>query len=745
VTCAAPKGEPLAHSARGEGLAQTYRAHISEVRRQAVKNAEAATHFYGGNRKAFIAAVTQASTYHDLGKLDEANQQVLRRKSREALPVAHEDAGVALLLGRALHEAAVLVAGHHAGLFSQSDEMAKRDRLLRNLQVADHVDKYLERYESAHRATMEEDLPATTDGGSVQRCGLTRRLALSCLVDADHGNTAAHYGGEVDAVPPCRQWAKRLGCLDAYVASLPPGKTAAQRRRNVLRRKVYDACREAEIGPRLRACEAPVGSGKTTAIMAHLLRVAIERQLRHIIVVLPFTNIIRQSVQVYRNALVLPGEHPEKVIAEHHHQADFDNLDLRQLATLWRAPIVVTTAVQFFETLASNIPARLRKLHELPGSAVFVDEAHAAVPSHLWPQIWQWLETLTATWGGHVVLASGSLPRFWKLKEFVDPPKRACEVPDIVPTGLRDDLQRMEHQRIQARQKTNPLTCDELIAWVWEHPGPRLVILNTVQSAAVVADRMRGAGHDVLHLSTALAPIHRNRVVKRVEDRLKHDYTDWALVATSCVEAGMNFSFRIGFRESFSAASLVQVGGRVSREAEHRDAVVWDFRLRDLLAKDRPGMEVPRRVLDALFEENRFEDGKSSVRDVIQEAMRREITDGMESRAKEICRAERAMEYPSVATLCRVIDSDTCIVVVDHALAARLRQREKVRPLVLLRHSVQLWASTMARLPVAPLFPETVHTRALYEWTAAYDPDFLGYMAGVLPQVYGHGYQNLII
>ena len=80
--------------------------------------------------------------------------------------------------------------------------------------------------------------------------------------------------------------------------------------------------------------------------------------------------------------------------------------------------------------------------------------------------------------------------------------------------------------------------------------GPRLLILNTVQSAAVVADRMRKAGQDVMHLSTALAPIHRNRIVDRVKERLKYDYEDWTLVATSCVEAGMNFSFRTGFRES---------------------------------------------------------------------------------------------------------------------------------------------------------------------------------------------------
>src|ERR1035438_3177414 len=77
------------------------------------------------------------------------------------------------------------------------------------------------------------------------------------------------------------------------------------------------------------------------------------------------------------------GENPEKIVAAHHHQAEFKSADIRFLTTLWDAPIIVTTAVQFFETLGASQTPRLRKLHQLPGSAVFIDEAHAAMPIHL--------------------------------------------------------------------------------------------------------------------------------------------------------------------------------------------------------------------------------------------------------------------------------------------------------------------------------------------------------------------------
>lgn len=727
----------VAHSPKGDVPEQSYQEHIENVRRQSVSNARHATVYYTGDSATFINAVEAAAIYHDLGKLDEKNQEVLCRQSNDPLAVAHEDAGVAELFKLRRRESAVLVAAHHAGLFSQTEEMSKHARAFRNLKVADHVDKRLENYVTSHDAA-GCPTPGWIESSQLHKCGFTRRVALSCLVDADHSDTARHYGNEVQYDLPEPRWQERLAALNQYVTNLPTGTSESERRRNDFRRQMYYACRDAEVGPPIRSCDAPVGSGKTTAVMAYLLQVAQNRKLRRIFVVLPYTNIIKQSVDIYREALVLPGERPADVVAEHHHQADFEDVSLRQLAALWRTPIVVTTAVQFFETLASHLPARLRKLHELPNSAVFVDETHAAIPSPLWPQVWRWLETLTQDWGGHLVLASGSLPRFWELEEFVDPPKLREDVPDLVPDSLRHDLEQAEKRRVIPQQRKEPLDCDGLITWVSEEEGPRLLILNTVQSAAVVAERMRKAGHDVLHLSTALAPVHRNQVVERISERLKRKDQDWTLVATSCVEAGMNFSFRVGFRESCSTSSLIQIGGRVSRNAEHDEATVWDFHVLDALLNQHPGFTVSRRVLGQMFD-NAFMQTQSPS-ELAKEAMRREVTAKGENKAREIRNAEDGMEYPDVARLCRVIDSDTRLVIVDPALVETLRQREKVGYRTLLLHSVQIWTHKITKLPIAPVFSHraTRNDRdILHAWSAAYDPDFLGYMAGVLPILEG--------
>lgn len=727
--------ELLAHSPKGEVPAQPYAKHVLGVHREALAHARRTAEFYTGDRDAFVEWVDAAATCHDLGKLDDANQAILRGKSRQSLPVAHEDAGAAALemLGR--QESVVLVAAHHAGLFSRRAELDKQ-RPFRRSDVADQTDEKLDRYLDLHRTTgCSLPNPVEPKALHLHPCGFTRRIALSCLVDADHGNTAEHYGGEVSRPLVDPRWAERLTALRRYVDRLPAGRTEGERRRNELRRQVFEACHNASVEPHIRACDAPVGSGKTTAVMAHLLRVAAERtpQLRHIIVVLPYTNIISQAVEVYRKALVLEGERPEEIVAEHHHRADFEETDLRQYATLWRAPIIVTTAVQFFETLGSHNPSRLRKLHELPGSAVFVDEMHAAIPPHLWPQVWRWLEIWTRDWGGHLVMASGSLARFWDVPEYReliedDTSGSVAAVLDLVSDKeLKNELRKAEGRRINYRRRrdASALDCVGLIDFLMEKEGPRLLIVNTVQTAAVVARSMREKGHDVLHLSTALAPAHRDLVVWRIKQRLRDGVKDWTLLATSCVEAGMDFSFRSGFRERASTASLIQVGGRVNRGDEDDDAEVWDLLLMDDQFRCYSAVEVPKRALGHFSED---ELNRLPPVDLATKAMGLEWTEGANNKAQKLVKAEQQMEYPEVAESCRVIETDSVTAVIDPGLAQAVSSRKKVSKLELLRYSVQIWGNKIKQLGLKPIG----HVDDLYEWNHAYDPEFLGYMAGVL-------------
>jgi len=698
-----------------------------------VENALAAAGFYSGDKVRFVEMVKAAAIYHDLGKLDKANQDILRSESKKKLPVRHEDAGTKALLLLKRQESAVIAAAHHAGLFSQENERQKGNKPFRILEVSEHVDSHLDEYVGKHTACGLPLMPAAQAVPPLDKCGLTRRLALSCLVDADYSDTTRHYGEETKTKQIPARWAERILALDQYVSSLGRGVAKADKERNATRQAFYNECRNVPLSvSRILACDAPVGTGKTTAVMAYLLRVAQEQNLRRVFVVLPYTNIIRQSVDVYRKALVLSDENPDEVVAEHHHQADFKDIALRGMATLWRSPVIVTTAVQFFETLASNHPTRLRKFHQLPGSAVFVDESHAAVPVHMWPQIWEWFDAFAEKWRGTIVFASGSLCRFWELPEFIHPTAVRRPVHDVVASKLAAEMRTQESRRIIPKREVKPFTGTSLVEWVISKRGPRLVIMNTVQSAAVLADSMRKKGLDVLHLSTALAPIHRSLIMERVKEKLKYSCADWTLVATSCVEAGVDFSFRTGFRESCSLTSLVQIGGRVNRNSEYQTSEVWDFRVCDPpFYNENPSFALSKRVLDGLFDESVFD--QYDLQAILDKAFTREMTDHKNRKAREILTKEREMEYPDVARLCRVIDSETRTVLVDRDIAARLKKGFRMASNELQRHCVQLWASKIDSLRLKPIFDSSDDEYGLYVWEYDYDPDFLGYMQGVLP------------
>ena len=588
----------LAHSPQPEKdvPAQPYAEHIENVIESAIRHTSKLTaHAIDGRLLKLV--VQLAAEFHDLGKLDPENQAVLSVGRGGRLPVDHMDAGAAHLLKAppqlAAQLAAILVFSHHRGLPDITEHRTRDAGLpFRDLEsdesgrvTKDHTDGHLEEYLRLHLSIVARAGQSTCSNEQRRSdMSILLRLALSCLVDADHFDTARNYGQAFSGTSPKLEPAARLELLDRYVAGLAEDKEDERTR---LRQDVYRVCRNADpSGESLRACDSPVGSGKTTAIMAHLLNVAAVRKLRRIFVVLPYTNIIDQSVRCYRESLVRVDEDPKRVVAAHHHRAEFQSLAARHLTYLWNNPVTVTTAVQFFETLAACRTGALRKLHQVAGSAIFIDEAHAALPAHLWPIAWKWLQELKTDWGCYFVVGSGSLSRFWELPEFVDSPPT---VPDLVNVRVRDESLDLETTRVTYQSHSEPMSLTTLGPWLLQLSGPQLLIVNTVQSAAVIARQLaewknRGnwqANHPhVEHLSTALTPADRastlNRVIKRLKDK---DDRDWTLVATSCVEAGVDFSFRTGIRERACLNSLLQIAGRVNRGNEYKSADVWDIQL----------------------------------------------------------------------------------------------------------------------------------------------------------------------
>lgn len=714
---------PLAHSARKNYPPQTYEAHVRGVCERAGKYAAEAECYSVKANGILSTIVRDSALLHDLGKLEERNQSVLCEQSRRRrhLPVDHTDAGSAALQKMGSGCAAMLVYSHHQGLPDLSTEFAARGcSIFRNgnAEVRAETDAALPALLRQHEALFprkpNKEVQAYDGDPAV-----FLRMALSCLADADHGDTAAAFGQTEKAMPELRPQ-ERLAALDHYVSKF--GETDE---RSSLRRELYLSCRSAEAHSGFSVCGSPVGSGKTTAVMAHLLEQACKRNARRIFVVLPYTSIIRQSVDIYRKALVLPGETPEDVVAELHSRADFEDIETRYLTALWRAPIVVTTAVAFFETLSSHNPAALRRLHELPGSLIFVDEAHSALPLRLLPLAWHWMNVLSDEWSCYWVLASGSLVRYWELQPLSGLSMPRPEIAELVRPDLQRELSRYESSRITFRWREKPIGRKELAEWVQEAPGPRLLILNTVQSAAVIAADMAaefGQTH-VEHLSTALTPEDSGNTIDRIRRRLADpDDADWTLVATSCVEAGVDFSFRTGFREISSLLSLLQAAGRVNRHGRNTEAVMWSFSLQDdsMLPKN-PALDVSAAVLRSYFQKRLPITPELSTRSMQDELVR---DDSCMSAICDFAELEAAQQFRTLAQKFRVIDQKTVLAVPDDSMVSAIAEG-RASWQELQRHAVSVRKEKIVLWHLREI------ADGIYQWTLGYD-SFLGYMHGVL-------------
>ena len=309
---------------------------------------------------------------------------------------------------------------------------------------------------------------------------------------------------------------------------------------------------------------------------------------------------------------------------------------------------------------------------------------------------------------------------------------------------LRQRSDAYETKRVKYIRILETLTFNSLIRRVLKEPGPRIVIFNTVQNAAIFADKIKTDGADVLHISTALSPQDREVLLKRVNYKFKNDEKKWTLVGTSCLEAGMDFpGFACVFRQGASLRSLLQSGGRGNREGKLATTPIYDFELKDInLSNEHPGFRDSSRTLEKLWKRGyieKYNKGKITSSDLCTIAVKMELygNNKIIEESKSYIKKENSHEFKSLGDKkeegsFRVIESDTRLVVVDKGIVAKLEAGEEVNPRQVVRSSVQIWATKIEKLGLNKI----VGHPDMYKWDTVYDPNFLGYMAGVLPIIY---------
>ena len=507
-----------------------------------------------------------AGLWHDLGKYAADFQSYIGAKSPESADghietrpgrVNHSSAG-AIQAMKALEGAAGLplafvIAGHHAGLANLQDGLKPRLQLDGpRLEAAKRGRADLAWPEGLARL----ELPAWLSKGSREeqkRSGeFWIRFLFSALVDADFLGTEAFYDREKGQA---RSSAVSLGelkaRLDEHVERLSAG--AGPSIVNEARRRILSDCRTAASqDPGCFSLTAPTGSGKTLSAMAFSLDHAVRFGLRRVIVVLPFTSIIEQSAKVYREVF------GDETVVEHHSNLDPETEDHRnRLASEnWDAPIVVTTTVQFFESLFARRTSACRKLHNVARSVVILDEAQA-LPVGLLHPILDGLRELATNYGTTVVISTATQPAFGTRQKFPGLPaiREVVASPSTEFEALRRvDLEWPED--VSAARSWADLAED-----LSGHPS----FLAIVHKRADARDLASQLGGDVIHLSASMCAAHRLEVIARIKAELKAG-RPVRVVSTQLVEAGVDIDFPVVYRAIAGLDALAQSAGRCNRE-----------------------------------------------------------------------------------------------------------------------------------------------------------------------------------
>lgn len=535
----------IAHRRDNDGTEQPLTEHLHQTAELAKKFA----HPFGADEHAY-----RAGLLHDGGKYSDAFQ----RRIRGGPKCDHSTAGAreADKLGPMGRLLAYCIAGHHSGLLnagSASDTGAEAT-LTARLKKSD-----LPAY-NALFDEMETEAFAPLPKIAVKPLGkfgfslsFYIRMLYSCLVDADFLDTERFMqDGKVNRIANY-DFPAFLDKLNAKMAKFTADTPINQKRTEIL-----ESCRQSALQDRgLFTLTVPTGGGKTLASLAFALNHVLKHKMDRIIYVIPYTSIIEQNAKVFEELLGAEN------VLQHHSNFDFkdEEHDIKNKLKLssenWDIPIVVTTNVQFFESLFANKSSRCRKLHNMANSVIILDEAQMLPVDYLTPCVMA-LSELTRNYNSTIVLCSATQPALDGIMPKQVIPSEICKDSEALYQFFR-------RTRIVKRGELDTAAlAEELRA-----KEQALCIVNTRKHALKLFEALGGS--DVFHLSTLMCPEHRNDIITEIRARLKNGIP-CRVVSTRLIEAGVDVDFPTVYRSVCGLDSIIQSAGRCNREGKLKDA-----------------------------------------------------------------------------------------------------------------------------------------------------------------------------
>lgn len=745
---------------KGAGSPQLYADHVSYVYKTSIKHIKECLKRspIKTEYKQFLIDVVKISAYwHDVGKLDDNAQKYLSRSSySEEKMLNHVDAGVAICLSKYEETknvvyivSAFLIYCHHIGLqnwnkcikqeetkdFIPKTIFTTTSKIRDNKDIADmyniitehitvssYINAALPTYIQLSKRIMKFEPTPKCFYKFPTFTGLDIRMMFSCLVDADHTDTELFYSVNDPVVNYSKLFpAKRIGNLKKYVKNKSREvKNTVSKNRIESRNKLFNISLNHKELEGFIICDAPVGTGKTTANMATALKMAGYTKCDRIYNILPFTNIITQNVNVFRDSVLLKSEEPSN-INEIHSKVEYEETYLRKYSHKWNAPINVSTAVQFFESLVKGNTSSIRKLHYFSNAVIVVDEYDKAISHIQWKYISILLKELNDKYNSHFILSSGTSVDYFKLFDV------NIDKNDLLNTENYQYFMQLEKNRTTAIVNTTPLnSVEDFIQYIFEkieeqQANSAVVVLNTIVNAIAIFERLKNTpNYKVYQISSSLTPKDRETNLNKIRAKTI-DNSKIILVATSIIECGIDISFDVGFRQEAALESVLQFSGRVNRNSVNVNSKYYIFSLSS--------------VREDIFTENPQQNASIKILNMMEEYTPEYCTEAVRLYLNGINEKinfntlEKNKCFNTISEEFKVINNCTISILIDTEIALRIQEGKYVSATDISRNSIQLWMTKFEDVLEKIGGIEEITSQygeSYYVWKNDYDPEYYG-------------------
>lgn len=566
---------------REDGERQTVKAHLTGVSEKAEK--------FSVDLLKPIAK--KASLYHDIGKYA-LNFQ--KRLDNDKVKFSHAACGALEYKKFAdkndcfapLME--YCIAGHHTGLMDggtvadSSDSPTLSGTLKRENEYTGESDysAYATEIEFA-TLTQEERTPLYNELLSakdptelIERYAFFTKYVFSCLTDADFLDTEIFCNKNVER-GMSGDFKMALDKLNRELSDMPSNTPLRQARSRIQQQAFDNSVNKSHIS----ILDMPTGSGKTLCS----LKLALESGKKRIIYVIPYTSIIEQTANKFEKMF---GDVLH--VLQHHSNYSYDgNTEeekktaekLKKTCENWDAPLIITTSVQFFQSIYHYKGSALRKLHNLRDSVIVFDEIHL-IPTELLRPCLKAVGYITKYLNSEALFLSATMPDYSKLFDKF--------LPDVNYNKLVTDRTNFKYFK-KCEYKDMGRTTLETIAENASRCKNALIVVNTKKTAAELYYLVQGEKY---HLSANMTPAHRSRVIEVVRKKLENG-EHITVVSTSLVEAGVDLDFNTVFRQLSGLDSILQAGGRCNREGKDDKGYVYVF---DIDETYRKGSDLAMRI-----------------------------------------------------------------------------------------------------------------------------------------------------